>query len=95
MTEFYLAANGQYKKGERIPIKVNGHKFVAVVGQRNKLPADALAVLEEAKSKTSVPKLSEYDPTLRGVPRKQEDFFNPEQEYVYQSDFDIEILNVE
>lgn len=94
LVEFYLAANGQYKKGEPIPIQVNGKQEWAVVGQRNKLPADALAVLENAKSKTSVPDLKEYDPAQRGMPRKQEDFYNPKQDYVYQSDFDIEIIKI-
>ena len=94
MVEFYLAANAQYKKGEPIPVRVNGHDEWVVVGQRNKLPADALAVLENAKSKTRVPDLNEYDPARQGVPRKQEDFYNPKEEYVYQSDFDIEVLKI-
>lgn len=92
--EFYLAANSQYKKGEPIPIKVNGHKEWVVVGQRNTLPKDALEQLQNAKSKTIVPDLKEYDPAQRGMPRKQEDFYNPKQDYVYQSDFDIEIIKV-
>lgn len=92
--EFYLGANPQYKKGEAIPINVNGHKHWVVVGQRNTLPQDALEVLQNAKSQTEVPKLDEYDPARRGVPRKQEDFYNPKTEFVYQSDYDIEILKV-
>lgn len=92
--EFYLGANGQYQKGEGIPINVNGHKHWAVVGQRNKLPQEALEVLQNAKSKTEVPDLSQYDPSKRGMPRKQEDFYMPKTDYVYQSDFDIEILSV-
>jgi len=94
MTEFFLSANSQYKKGEAIPITVNGHKHYAVVGQVNKLPAEALEVLENAKSKTMVPDLDEYDPSRRGTPRKQEDFYNPKTKYVYQSEYDIEILRV-
>lgn len=92
VVEFYLAANSQYKKGEVVPITVNGYKHWAVVGQRNKLMQDAFEVLQNAKSQTEVPKLSVYDPSQRGVPRKQEDFYNPKTEYVYQSDFDIEVL---
>lgn len=92
--EFYLGANGQYTKGEEIPINVNGHKHYVVVGQRNKLPQQALEVLQNAKSQTQVPDLKQYDPTKQGMPRKQEDFYRPKTEYVYQSDFDIEILNV-
>lgn len=93
--EFYLGANSQYQKGEAIPIRVNGgKKHWAVVGQRNKLPREALEVLQNAKSRTEVPDLEKYDPTRRGMPRKQEDFYNPKTEYVYQSDFDIEILTV-
>ena len=94
VVDFYLAANSQYKKGEAIPIKVNGHKEWVVVGQRNKLPQGALEVLQNAKSKTKVPNLKEYDPSQRGMPRKQEDFYNPKEDYVYQSDFDIEIIKV-
>lgn len=90
--EFYLGSNAQYKKGEAITINVNGYKHHAVVGQRNKLPKDALAVLQNAKSQTSVPDVDAYDPSRRGVPRKQEDFYAPARKYVYQSDFDIEIL---
>lgn len=92
--EFYLSANGQYRKGEEIPLNINGHKHHVVVGQRNKLPQEALEVLQNAKSKTEVPDLNAVDPSRRGVPRKQEDFYNPKKDYVYQSDFDIEILNV-
>ncbi len=93
--EFFLGANGQYKKGEAIPISVNGTTtHWAVVGQKNKLPQEALEVLQNAKSKTAVPDLNQYDPTRRGVPRKQEDFYNPKMDYVYQSDFDIEVLKV-
>lgn len=92
--EFYLGANSQYKKGEEIPLDINGHKYGVIVGQRNKLPKEALEVLQNAKSQTEVPALSQYDPTRRGMPRKQEDFFRPKTEYVYQSDFDIEILKV-
>lgn len=90
--EFYLGASAQYRKGESIPIKVNDYVYEARVGQRNKLPKEVLQVLQNARSQTSVPDLERYDPTRRGVPRKQDDFFNPEKEIVYQSDFDIEIL---
>lgn len=92
--EFFLSANGQYKKGEGIPITVNGHRHWAVVGQKNVLPQEALEVLQNAKSKTEVPDLERYDPTRRGVPRKQEDFYNPKTEFVYHSEYDIEVLNV-
>ena len=94
MVEFYFAASGQYRKGERIPVSVNGHRYTAVVGQKNTLPSEVVEVLQEAKSRTLVPKVDEYDPSKRGVPRKEEDFFNVKKDYVYQSDFDIEILNI-
>jgi hypothetical protein len=90
--EFFLSANNQYKKGEQIPIIVNGHEFVAVVGQRNKLPDDVVSVLRNAKSSTAVPELGRYNPDKGGMPRRQEDFFRPKTEVVYQSDFDIEEL---
>lgn len=90
--EFFLSANNQYKKGERIPISVNGHDFVATVGQRNSLPEEVVSVLRNAKSTTTVPELSRYNPDKGGMPRKQEDFFRPSTEVVYQSDFDIEEL---
>lgn len=91
--EFFLSANQQYKKGERIPISVNGYKFEATVGQRNKLPEEVVSVLKNAQSSTSVPELDRYNPDKGGMPRKQEDFFRPQKETVYQSDFDIEVLN--
>jgi hypothetical protein len=94
IVEFYFAASGQYRKGERIPVSVNGHRYVAVVGQKNSLPSEVVEVLQEAKSRTLVPDVSEYDPAKRGMPRKEEDFFNPKKEYTYQSDFDLEILNI-
>ena len=91
--EFYLGANAQYQKGEAIGIKINGFKHYAIVGQRNKLPAQVLQVLRDAKSHTEVPNLEQYDPARRGVPRKQEDFYNPQTTHVYQGDFDIEVLD--
>lgn len=91
--EFFLSANNQYKKGERIPISVNGHKFEAIVGQRNRLPEDVVSVLKNCKSSTNVPDLDRYNPDKGGMPRKQEEFFRPSTEVIYQSDFDIEELN--
>lgn len=90
--EFYLGASSQYKKGETIPVKVNDYLFEVKVGGRNKVPKEVLAVLQNAKSQTKVPDLERYDPNMRGVPRRQEDFYNPETKTEYQSDFDIEIL---
>jgi len=92
MVDFFFSASGQYKKGERIPVKVNGFEYYAIVGQRNKLPKDVVAVLQNAKSSTIVPDLSRVNPDRGGLPRKQEDFFNPSTTVDYQSDFDIEIL---
>lgn len=91
--EFFLSANSQYKKGERIPVKVNGYRYEAVVGQRNRLPEEVVSVLKNAKSSTSVPELDRYNPDQGGMPRKQSDFFRPSTQAVYQSDFDIEVLN--
>lgn len=93
IVEFYLSANSQYKKGERIPISINGHTYTAVVGQRNKLPEEAVAVLKNCQSSTNVPDLGRYNPDKGGMPRRQEEFFAPQTETVYQSDFDIEVLN--
>lgn len=92
VTEFFLSANGQYKKGERIPIKVNGYEYYAEVGRRNKLPKEVVQVLQNAKSSTVVPDLSRTNPDRGGMPRKQEEFFNPSTTVDYQSDFDVEIL---
>ena len=63
------------------------------MGQRNKLPEEVVSVLKNAQSSTSVPELDRYNPDKGGMPRKQEDFFRPQKETVYQSDFDIEVLN--
>lgn len=90
--EFYLGASAQYKKGERIPIKINDYVYEAKVGQRNKLPQQVVQVLLDAKSQTEVPDLGKYDPTGMGTPRHQDAFYNPDKEVVYQGDFDIEIL---
>lgn len=92
--DFYLGANAQYKKGERVPVVINGHRYNVVVGAKNTMPSEVVEVLQEAKSRTQVPDLASYDPSRRGVPRKEEEFFNPKQDYVYQSDFDVEILNI-
>lgn len=91
--EFFLAVPSQYKKGEGMRIHVNGHDNFVVFGQRNKLPQEALEVLQNAKSQTEVPALDQYDPARRGMPRTQEDFYNPQTTVVYQNDFDIEILD--
>ena len=91
--EFVLMANDQYKKGEHIPLNVNGYEHHVVVGGRNKLPQDVLQVLLDAKSKTQVTDTDRYDPSRGGVPRKQEDFYNPVKKDVYQCEYDIEILN--
>lgn len=90
--EFFLSANAQYKKGEAIPMNINGHKHYVVVGQRNTLPKEALQVLLDAKSATSVPDVDKYDPRRGGTPRKQEDFYNPQTKVVYTSEYDVEIL---
>ncbi len=91
-TEFFLSANSQYKKGERIPIEVNGYKFEAEVGKRNALPAEVVEVLQNAKSRSYVPDVDKYNPDRGGKPRAQDGFFNPETRVEYHSDFDIEIL---
>lgn len=91
--EFFLSANNQYKKGERIPITVNGFHFEATVGQRNRLPKDVVDVLRNARSSTKVPELDRYNPDKGGMPRSQAEFFRPTTEVVYQADFDIEKLN--
>ncbi len=83
----------EFKKGERIRVDINGYKYDAVVGSRNRLPEEVVAVLKNAKSSTTVPELERYNPDKGGMPRKQEDFFRPQTEVVYQSDFDIEELN--
>jgi len=91
--EFFLSANNQYRKGEHIPVSINGFDYVATVGQRNTLPEEVVAVLKNAKSSTTVPELDRYNPDKGGMPRRQEEFFRPRTEVVYQSDFDIEELN--
>lgn len=90
--EFYLGANAQYDKGERIPIHINGYDYEAVVGSRNKLPKEVVEVLQNAKSQTKVVDLERYDPSKGGVPRKEKDFYNPATGFVYQSEWDVEIL---
>ena len=93
IVEFFLSANHQYKKGERIPVNINGHKYEAIVGHRNKLPEEVVALLKNCQSSTAVPELERYNPDKGGMPRDQKDFFAPKTETVYQSDFDIEVLN--
>ena len=91
--EFFLATPPQYKKGEGLRIHINGHDHFVQFGSVNKLPEQALQVLLDAKSQTEVPALDQYDPSRRGMPRKQEDFYNPQTTVVYQNDFDIEVLD--
>jgi hypothetical protein len=91
--EFFLSANSQYKKGEKIPLSINGYEYYATVGQRNCLPEELVSLLKNSKSGTTVPELDRYNPDKGGMPRRQEDFFRPKTEVVYQSDFDIEELN--
>jgi hypothetical protein len=90
--KFYLPPNEQWKKGERIPIQINGYDYVAVVGAKQELPSDVLEVLENSKSTTAVPNLEKYDPERYGTPRSQDAFFNPELKMVYQSNFDVQRL---
>lgn len=92
MVECYVAANDQYKKGETIPVTVNGYRYEVTIGSRNTIPQEVLSVLQNAKSKTAVPDLEAYDPSRGGVPRKQEDFFRGKQKFVEQSEWDIEVL---
>jgi hypothetical protein len=91
--EFFLATPPQYQKGEGLRIHINGHDHWVQFGAKNKLPQEALEALQNAKSQTEVPSLDQYDPARRGVPRTQEDFYNPKTTVVYQTDFDIEILD--
>ena len=90
--EFFLSANSQYKKGEMVPMSINGHKHYVVIGQRNTLPKEALQVLLDAKSSTRVVDTEKYDPHRGGMPRKQEDFYNPQTKVVYQQEYDVEII---
>lgn len=92
MVDFFFSASGQYKKGEIIPVKINGYEYQAKVGHRNTLPKEVVSALQNAKSSTVVPDLDRTNPDKGGMPRKQEDFFNPSTTVDYQSDFDIEIL---
>ena len=90
---FFFGANSQYKKGERIPVSINGYTYTAIVGAKNTLPEEVVAVLKNCKSSTNVPDVERYDPNKRGMPRNQNDFFNPETRVEYQEDFHIEVLN--
>lgn len=89
---FFFSANAQYKKGESIPVKINGYEYNIKVGAKNTAPKEVLDVLKNCKSQTVVPDLSRTNPDRGGVPRRQEDFYNPVTTVEYQSDFDIEIL---
>jgi hypothetical protein len=92
IVKFYLPPNAQYRKGERIPVQINGYLYQPIVGETNEFPEEIVQVLEEAKSRTSVPDLDRYDPERYGVPRSQDEFFNPRMKAVYQQDFDIKRL---
>ena len=92
IVKFYLPPNEQYKKGERIPIQINGYNYMAIVGAKQELPSDVLEVLENARSRTIVPNLEKYDPEKYGAPRSQDQFFAPEGKMVSQQDFDIQRL---
>lgn len=94
MVDFYLGANPQYQKGEKIPLSINGHTYVATVGQRNTLPRELVALLQDSKSRTAVVDRKQYDPAEGGRPRAQEAFFNPQTTDVYQSEFDVEVIKV-
>jgi len=91
--EWFLGANDQYKKGERIPWSINGYNGYVTVGARNKTPKEVMQLFQSCASRTKVVDVARYDPTRLGVPRKQEDFFNPEYKEVEQKDFDIELLS--
>ncbi|MGL5935278.1 MAG: hypothetical protein ACRCZI_06605 [Cetobacterium sp.] len=92
LESFYFGASAQYKKGERITVTVNGFSYEAVVGAKNTFPKEVVDVLRNCQSRTTVPDVDRYDPTRRGMPRKQEDFFNPATTVSYQCDFDIETI---
>lgn len=94
MVEFYFGANSQYQRGEAIPVTVNGHKYRAIVGQRNTLPREVVKVLQNAQSRTQVVDRKAYDPAEGGKPRDQREFFAPKTTHVYQQDYDIEVIKV-
>jgi len=92
LVDFFFSASHQYKKGERIPVKVNGYEYYATVGARNSLPKEVVQVLQNARSRTLIPDLASTNPDRGGVPRNQEAFFAPKTTDEYQGDFDIEII---
>lgn len=93
MTKFYLAPNEQYsRKGEHVVVSINNHTYHAVIGTKQELPEEVVSYLESLKSRTMVPNIDKYDPDHFGVPRRADDFFNPQLKPELRKDFDIERL---
>lgn len=95
MVEWYLGANDQYKHGERIPYSINGYNGEVTVGARNRTNKEVMELFKNTASRTSVVDVDKYQPSAGGVPRKAEDFFNPQMKVVEQCDFHIELLKEE
>lgn len=76
MVDFHLAGHirGQQITGKRqvIPINVNGYKYEAVLGERNRLPKEVVEVLQNAKSSTRVVDVEAAERSLRMQGRFQD-----------------------
>lgn len=92
LVEIYIPENGMYKEGHSIPYSINGYRGAVIVGKRCKVTQDVVTMLKQCKSNTAVPNLDAVDPDKRGVPRKQEDFYNVATKSHHQQDFKVEIL---
>ena len=92
MVEFYLGRTirGQQvgDKPQVVPINVNGYKYEAVMGQRNRLPKEVVEVLQNAKSQTRVVDVEEAE----RMPRKQGRFQDAPTRLEYASDYELDII---
>ena len=95
MVEFYLGRTirGQQigDKPQAIPINVNGHKFEAILGQRNRLPKDVVAVLQNSQSQTRVVDVDQAERS----PRMQGRFQDAPTRLEYAHDYEIDIIKEE
>lgn len=95
MVEFYLGRTlrGQQigNKAQVVPINVNGYKFEAVMGQRNRLPREVVQVLQNAKSQTQVVDVEAAERS----PRMQGRFQDAPTRIEGMCDYEIDIIKEE
>ncbi|NGZ94928.1 MAG: hypothetical protein CV089_02135 [Nitrospira sp. WS110] len=93
LVTFYLAANQQYKKGERINVSIGGHNYHLTVGTKNTAPLEVYEEVRNSKSMCRVPNNEQTSPFEGGVPRDPHKTDIPLKDH-YIGDFDVEVIEM-